>query len=256
MMLRKLTLAIALYGCAAGAALASDTDWNGFYAGVTAGQADGNSNVATSTVYSATGYFAQTSVTAINAAGAGNVDPSGFAGGVTFGYNWHHDNLLFGIEADWSSLSADDARAAGAAYPCCTTTAFALAQETKVDDLATVRARLGYATGNSLFYVTAGWAQADVEVNAVFTDTYDTALETFSGSKDTSDMIWGIGYEHGFNDNWSIKAEYLRADFGTLVGTSTNLTTDDGDDAWPNNVFTHSTDLDLSVFRFGLNYRF
>jgi outer membrane immunogenic protein len=256
MMLRKLTLALALYGFAAGAAMASDTDWNGFYAGVSAGNADGQSDVSTSTIYDASGYFAQTSVDSINAAGVGKVDPSGFAGGVTFGFNWQKDNLLFGLEADWSSLSADDARAAGATYPCCAPTAYALAQETKVDSLATLRARLGYATGNSLFYVTAGWAQADIEINAAFTDTYDDALETFSGSKNKSDLVYGIGYEHGFNDNWSIKAEYLRADFGTLTGTSDNLTTDGGNDEWPENVFTHSTDLDLSVLRVGLNYRF
>ena len=255
MMLRKLTLALALYGCAAGAALASDTDWNGFYAGVTAGQADGKSDVSTSTVYSATGYFAQTSVNAINAAGLGKVDPSGFAGGVTFGYNWERDGLLFGLEADWSSLNADDARAAGAAYPCCAPSVFALAQETKVDSLATLRARLGYATGNSLFYVTAGWAQADISVNAAFTDNYANARESFSGSENETDLIYGIGYEHGFNDNWSVKAEYLRADFGTLVGTSNNLTTSTNTQ-WPTSVFTHSTDLDLSVFRVGLNYRF
>jgi opacity protein-like surface antigen len=80
-------------------------------------------------------------------------------------------------------------------------------------------------------------------------------LETISGSKNESDLIYGIGYEHGFNDNWSIKAEYFCADFGTVTGVSDKLTTDGGGDEWPTGVFTHSTDVDLSVFRAGLNYR-
>lgn len=81
-------------------------------------------------------------------------------------------------------------------------------------------------------------------------------METIAGSKNKSDLIYRIGYEHGFNDNWSIKAQYLRTDFGTVTGVSAKLTTDGGGGEWPTGVFTHSTDVDLSVFRAGSNYRF
>ncbi|GAB3347486.1 outer membrane protein [Lysobacter tyrosinilyticus] len=56
--------------------------------------------------------------------------------------------------------------------------------------------------------------------------------------------------------NSSFKAEYLYADFGKVSGTSTNLTAFTPSQNFPSNVFTHTADLRLNVFRVGLNYRF
>ncbi|MFT3806833.1 outer membrane protein [Arenimonas sp.] len=255
MTLRKLVLALALSAAASAPALADTTDWSGFYVGVTAGHADGSSDVTTSPAYSNSGYFSSTSTPAITAAGNGQVDPSGFAGGLTFGYNWQWDSVVLGLEADWTALNADDSRSDSAAYPCCAPTTFTVYEKTSADDLKTLRARIGYAHNRSLFYFTAGWAQVDIEIDDAFTDTYDDARESYSASHTQDDWIYGVGYEHDFGNNWSLKAEYLRADFDTVGGTSNNLTTD-VDDTWPSSVFTHTSDLDLSVFRVGVNYRF
>ena len=255
MKLRKLALAIAL--CAASApAFAQSTDWAGLYLGVTAGHADGDSDVTTTVVDASDGYFATSSVAAIATAGAGQVDPSGTAYGATIGYNWQSDALVFGLEADWNALNVDNGRDDGAIYPCCAPTAFTIREQTSAEDLVTVRARIGYATNHSLFYFTAGWAQVDIGIEDEFTDDFADAHESFDDSETQDDWIWGIGYEHDIGRNWSLKAEYLRADFGTVSGTSNNLTTDGGDEAWPTDVFTHTADLDLRVIRVGVNYRF
>jgi len=251
---RKLALALALFASASTPAFAG-TDWTGFYVGGTAGHADGSSDVTTTALYTSTGYFASSSTTAIDAAGAGQVDPSGSAFGLTFGYNWQSDALVFGLEGDWSGLNADDDRNQGAPYPCCTTTSFNVYEQTGVDNLITLRGRIGYAANNSLFYFTAGWAQADIKIDDEFTDTYANARESYSHTHSSDDWIYGVGYEHDFGNQWSLKAEYLRANFGTEGGTSDNLTTGTST-TWPGNVFTHTADLDLNVFRLGLNYRF
>jgi outer membrane immunogenic protein len=256
MTFNKLALALALFGCTGAAFAQSGTDWTGFYVGANAGQANGTSDVTTTTVFSSTGYFATTSVPAINSAGDGSVSPDGFTGGVAAGYNWQHNAVVFGFEGDWNSLSADDSRTDGAAYPCCTTTSFTVSEKTKVSDFATLRGRLGYASGNSLFYVTAGYAQAKIKIDDEFNDTFATAHESFSDSKTKHDWTYGLGYEYGFAGNWSFKAEYLYADFGKVTGTSTNLTAFTPSIAFPTNVFTHTADLRLNVFRVGINYRF
>jgi outer membrane immunogenic protein len=253
---QKLALALAIFAAASSPALANTADWTGFYVGGTAGHADGDSDVTTSVIYAPTGYFSTTSTPAITAAGAGQVDPSGSAFGLTAGYNWQWDSLVFGFEGDWSALNADDDRSESGIYPCCAPTGFNVYEKTSADDLVTLRARIGYAANNSLFYFTAGWAQVDVEIDDEFTDNYDGAHESFSNSESQDDWVWGLGYEHDFGNNWSVKAEYLRADFGTVGGTSTNLTSDAGADTWPENVFTHTSDLDLRVIRIGVNYRF
>lgn len=256
--LKKLAATVALFACANGAAFAqsSGTDWTGFYLGLNAGHADGSSDVTTSTVFSPTGYFGTTSVPAIAAAGAGDVSPSGFTGGLTGGYNWQSGSVVFGLEADVDSLSADDSRSATATYPCCAPTAFTVTEKTKVGNLFTARGRLGFARNNSLFYLTAGWAHARIKVDDQFTDTYATAHESFSDSESKSDFIYGVGYEHACKNNWSFKLEYLHADFGTVTGTSNNLTAFTPSQAFPTSTFTHTADLELNLFRLGVNYRF
>jgi outer membrane immunogenic protein len=56
--------------------------------------------------------------------------------------------------------------------------------------------------------------------------------------------------------NWSVKGEYLYANFDTVSGTSTNLTAFAPAIAFPSNPFTHSFDLKTSIARAALNYRF
>lgn len=255
MTLRKLVLALALSAAASAPALADTTDWSGFYVGATAGHANGSADVTTSPAYSGSGYFSSSSTPAITSAGQGQVDPSGFAGGLNFGYNWQWDSIVFGLEADWSALNADDDRSATDVYPCCSPSTFTVYEKTSADDLKTLRARIGYANDRSLFYFTAGWAQVDIEIDDAFTDDYDDAREFYSASHTQDDWIYGVGYEHDFGNNWSMKAEYLRANFDTVGGTSNNLTTD-VNDTWPSSVLTHTSDLDLSVLRVGVNYRF
>src|SRR5437764_14651573 len=61
--------------------------WTGPYFGLNAGGARGDSEVSTTTVFSAAGYFAARSVPAIAAAGAQTVNPTGFTGGGHLGHN-------------------------------------------------------------------------------------------------------------------------------------------------------------------------
>jgi len=255
---KKLAIAIAMFAGAHGAAFAqsNSTDWTGFYVGANAGHANGSSDVTTSTTYSSTGYFAGSGVPSIASAGTGNVSPSGFAGGVTGGYNWQHGGVVFGFEADFNSLDADDMRSASDSYPCCAGTGFTITEKTKVSNLFTVRGRVGIASSRSLLYVTAGWAQAKIKVDDLFTDNFATAQESFSDSRTKSDWIYGVGYEHAIRDNWSVKLEYLHADFGTVAGTSSNLTAFTPTESFPTNTFTHTADLSLNIFRVGVNYRF
>lgn len=256
MKITYLALAIAMAGLSSNAAKAASEEWDGFYLGANIGNVDGSSDVTTSTVYSPTGYFATTSVPAIAAAGAGSVDPSGFTGGLTAGFNVQQDNIVFGLEADFNSMNADDSRTASAAYPCCVGTGFTVSQKTSVSNLFTFRARMGVAHNNSLFYVTAGWAQAKLEMDDTFTDTFAAANESFKDSSTTSGLVYGAGYEHSFGNNWSMKVEYLYADLGNLSGSSDNLTVA-GPVSYPTNVFTHTTnDLQIDMLRIGVNYRF
>lgn len=231
--------------------------WTGFYIGANAGGAWGTFDPRTSTVFSPTGYFASTSVTAINAAGVQSIKTSGFTGGFEAGYNWQFGNIVFGIEGDIEAFQLKGSATSGPVlYPCCAPTSFTISSNASTNWLNTDRARLGVAANNWLFFVTGGAAVTDLKTNFAFTDTFATAAESASISGTRVGWAAGGGIEASLWRGWSVKAEYLFVDFGRVSVNSTNLTAFTPPIAFPTNVFTHSVDLTASIARVGLNYRF
>ena len=140
-------------------AVAAINNWSGFYLGAMGGYAKEDAD------------FAPVS--------------GGFAGG-TIGYNWQTGPVVFGLEADaaWADLNST------ATIPGLVTAS------AKVQDLGTVRGRIGYA-----------WA--DTKLTA-------TALGlTASESHVLNGWAAGAGVEVMFAPKWSVKAEYLYRSFGS-----------------------------------------
>jgi outer membrane immunogenic protein len=167
--------------------------WTGFYVGVNGGYGFGSSG----------GDF-------------GN--PSGGLVGGTAGYNYQIGQFVLGVEGDWdwADITKSGVNAVGA-------------YSTKTDDIATVRARAGFAVDRALFYVTGGYAGADTQLTI---NGFGSQSEWRSGG------VIGGGLEYAFTNNISAKAEYL---FAPLQSQSF-----DG----------AKSDVDLSMVRAGLNYKF
>jgi outer membrane immunogenic protein len=249
----------------AGAAMAADMplkapayvpvyNWTGLYIGGTVGGAWGSFDPQSSTAYSQTGYFRTTSVPAINAAGVQSVNPSAFTGGFEAGYNLQRGNFVYGIEGDIESFHLNGSASAGALYPCCAPAGFTVTSNASTTWLATVRGRLGYAVNNWLFFATGGVAFTDLHGNFGFSDTYAAATESASLSSTQTGYTVGGGVEAGLWGNWSVKAEYLYVNFGTLSTTSNNFNSTFGPN--PASAFAHSIDLKANIARAALNYRF
>lgn len=187
-------------------------DWSGFYVGghVGYGWADTDAEFAT------------------GALGALDMDLNGPFGGGQVGYNFvFGGGLLVGIEADYSFAGIDgDAIGTIGITPTVV--------ETEINSMASVRGRLGYAMGNYLPYVTAGWAWADVDRFNDFTD--QTANADFDG------WTAGVGLEYAINMDWSAGLEYRYTDFGT---ERFDFSTVDSD-----------VDLKLHTVSLRVNYRF
>jgi outer membrane immunogenic protein len=230
--------------------------WTGWYAGVTAGGEWGSSDPQTSTVFSATGYFATSSVPAIAAVGAQHISSSGATAGGELGYNWQFGHAVLGVETDIQYFGLKGSTVGGAVYPCCAPTAFAVASSVQTDWLFTLRPRLGFAADRWLLYVTGGLAISDVKAAFAFADTFATALETASISSTRAGWVAGAGAEYAFAGPWSVKVEYLHIDLGTVSTTSANLTAFTPPIAFPTNVFSHSMNLKSDMVRGGVNFRF
>jgi outer membrane immunogenic protein len=202
-------------------------NWQGLYFGVNAGYGWGSDRTATLT---APGSGADGSY--------GTIGPDGWYGGGQIGYNAQFNWLVLGLEGDLQYADIDDSAVGftpnGAYYTQATT---------DIDWFSTLRGRIGYTTGPTLFYFTGGFAFADVTHSV----TTSGPVGTVSLSKDDWETGYtlGGGAEWAFAPNWSFKTEYLYVDLGeqTLTGG-------------PGNSVSSTTDTDFHTVRAGLNYRF
>ena len=233
--------------------------WTGFYIGGHAGGIWGRADTGgyTGPLFPA---FATTTpeipivvFPALNATlpGTGARNTSWLAGGQV-GYNLQINQFVLGVEAD---ASATGLRMTGSAIATRLTGSpiqqtVTLATTTDIDWMATLRARLGFAAGRALFYVTGGGAVADIDTSNVLTVVNGPAIFLPAGvfgsttSSTVTRLGWtvGGGIEWAFADAWSVAAEYRHSDFGSVGGrfvipdglggvlatgaTSTRVTTD------------------------------
>jgi opacity protein-like surface antigen len=176
--------------------------------------------------------------------------------GLTFGYNAQNGATVYGFEMDADAFGVKGDRSAGAVYVVAPLTAFTLGETTKADCLVTLRGRIGYADGNSLWYGTAGVAQTAIKIEDSFSDTFATAAESVSKSKSKTGWTLGAGYEYTMPNRWSFKAELLGLDFGKVSVDGGTLTAFTPAVPFPTNTFSHTAKLKSEVVRVGFNYRF
>jgi outer membrane immunogenic protein len=187
--------------------------WTGFYVGLNAGYGWGDAD-----------HQPGNGGTGINDF---DID-GGFAGGQV-GYNWQIDRFVIGAEADiqWSGIEGD-----------CDPGECGVPQSTshEIDWFGTVRARLGYAAGEWMPYITGGYAFGD----ATRTTGAGGGAEADNG---IDGWVAGAGVEWAFAPNWSAKAEYQYLDFG------------DETYDFPAGI-DPVVDLTVHTVRIGVNYRF
>jgi outer membrane immunogenic protein len=154
-------------------------DWTGFYAGLWTG------------------------ATCIDGELTDNAGPTdwemsgcGWKGGVLAGYNHQFEQWVMGLEADWG-MTGDIAKneEAGADF------AFSMEQ------LATFRARMGYAADDTLLYLTGGVAWAKGNLDGIIAATPDNIKGSHWG------WSFGGGIEHAFTDQFHLRLEYLYTKF-------------------------------------------
>jgi outer membrane immunogenic protein len=124
---------------------------------------------------------------------AGGANTTGPAGGLHIGYNFQAAHFVIGGEADTMFGSIKAGSLGGASF--------------NQDYLSSARAKAGYAFGDFLAYGTVGWAFS--------TATYEDPI--YSQSKTITGSVFGVGAEYALTRNVSIRAEYLRYDFGNTT---------------------------------------
>ena len=92
-----------------------------------------------------------------------NLSPDGINGGVQAGYNWQAANWVFGVEADIQGTNQKDNRTC--VLFCQGLNNTYANYDSKLPWFGTVRGRLGYSVGSTLYYATGGYAYGGVKTN-------------------------------------------------------------------------------------------
>jgi outer membrane immunogenic protein len=237
------TIVCALFiGTALAEAPATPHRWAGFYFGFNAGRAWADADFRTTPGGSWAGFPADAA--AFQSATSKTLESDGFAPGVQVGYSAQISRIVFGWEVDMASVGADS-RLTGAIAGTGITTRI---QQAEMSWMATMRGRLGISMDRLLIYGTGGLAIADWDVSIYLEGAGDEAF--FGRSSIRTGWVAGAGFEYAFDNRWSLKGEYLVADFGRVTGSSEFSGGGVG--------FTQQHDIGLSaqVARIGLNYKY
>ena len=231
-------------------------NWTGFYIGGNFGGGWEHTNSSATTTGTFAGFpFPQEFTSSSSTA-------SGILGGGQLGFNYEFvSHWVAGVEADidWAhitgSSSACEFTATGAVTSCSNAAS-------KIDDLGTVRGRLGYAFGNVLLYGTGGFAWAHNSNAVTLTcqgpgcpgTTVPFASNTSSASSTPGGWTAGGGVEWLFLPNWTIRAEYLHLQFNSYSQNFSFTGTITGFPLIANSQASLRTDVD--IVRVGVNYLF
>lgn len=205
-------------------------NWNGLYLGGNVGGGVGRNRT---TISNPAGNLAQF-----------NLAPDGFVGGGQIGYNWQAGNIVLGLETDFQGATLQDNKTCVGCVP-----GASFDFNSKLQWFGTVRGRLGYAVGNSMFYATGGFAYGNIRT------ALNTPLNNFNFSNTRTGYAVGGGIETPlpmvnlfggplFGPNWTSTTEYLFVDLGRSsfnIGGGPNVLT---------------TGAQEHIFRTGLNYHF
>ena len=234
-----------------------DSPWHGWYVGINLG---GNWGHGSQHLSAAPGngvtVIPPADISAINSL-VEKSNPAGFTGGIEGGYNYSYrsSGLLLGFETDFGAFNLDQKvsktfqSALQVNPPINPAPTATISQNLKTDWLWTVRPKVGWEFGRWLVYGTGGLALADVKQAVAYSDTSNPAhLANFTKSGTQVGWAAGVGAGYAISHNWSIKAEWLYTDLGTISGSA----------ATPNGyaVFSSSAKIRSNLVRAGVDYRF
>lgn len=220
-----IALTIGIAGALAGGASAQDgkADWSGFYMGGHVGYGFDlpKTSIESSEAENAIPRRDRAAGSDGRFSGDVDTDADGFIGGLHGGYNFQISNFVVGIEGDYDFGEIEgsgNGRLTSANVNAINDPPVNLVVKNSVEDLASLRGRLGYSFGSLLAYGTGGIGWANWTGSVTSPDGIGPTADE-SGTLNYGDDLlvgWvaGGGVEYKFTKNFSLRAEYLHYDFG------------------------------------------
>jgi outer membrane immunogenic protein len=239
--------------------------WSGIYIGANLGSAWGSADLNTDAgqFIAGSSYFTSTAnIQSVNASTSGRVNDETLVGGVQIGANKQIGRMVFGVEVDYGTFNLNGSvGAANVPFPSVPAFNYTASAKIGTDWLITARGRLGLTLHDTaLVYVTGGVAFTSVQVSNSYVDNAPSA-GVGGGSFSDVKAGWtlGVGTEVALSAKWTLKAEYLHVEFGS-VSVRDSVFCGPTASFCPAvvrpNSFSTSADLSADIARVGLNYKF
>lgn len=212
------SLAILLAGVAAPAMA---QDWSGLYGGVFGGHLESDDNANERLVFDRDfdGDFDDTVILSGSGADAFSPgscdgtpsaptptvcdrDPGGVEGGLRLGWDWQFGNWVVGAVGELSAVKAEDSMSSFSTTPA----AYNFTRQ--LEHTAALRARVGYAMGPALGYVSAGPAYGKVD-NRFFTTNTANSFTERTNEDDADGYQAGAGVEWRLAPSLTLVGEYM-----------------------------------------------
>ncbi len=234
----------------AGSNTAPSVEWEGQYAGLTAGFSYGKFDPTVKT--QGTGkYFINEDHAQVGSEGSHDLKDTDARGSLFWGFNRQAGRIVYGLEADLSlTYYNEQYDSPSIAYITQPAQSFSLSINIKSDWAFSLRPRVGYVLGKSFFYISAGPEVRRFKYDFSFSDK-PVNNEYSHISEDKWGLGWtaGLGYEHKMQHDWSFRAEYFYSQYTNIIDTKSGLRNfADG--------FTHELDFEAYIFRIGLSKAF
>ncbi len=277
MLLPVASLSLLMAGVAAPALAQSAPDWSGPYLGVYAGSVNNHEQSGETLIFDRNldGVYGETVTTSgganafspgfcqggalTNQAADGCYkDDKGVEGTIRAGYDWQFGPFVAGVVADWSALNVSDTVTGFSSTPA----NYVFTRE--LTDMAALRARVGFATGPALMYVTGGAAYGGID-NSFRTTNAANSFVVQEDEDDADGWQLGAGLEWRLAPNLSVTGEYLYTNLtpGDYIVRAGNTGTTPATNPFilaPNTAGTDITrsndEMELHTLRIGMNVRF
>jgi opacity protein-like surface antigen len=184
----------------------------------------------------------------------------GFGGGVSIGVNAQRNQVVVGLESDFTltslgnqadnNISSAALNAADLGAIIAPVDGFDSVHGLDVNWISTIRGRLGFTGGRILVFGTGGLALAGVSSTTEYfaLQGNDVVLVSANASGIRAGYTLGAGTEIAVTPNLSVEAEYLFADFGTFPGPAGSYLANGIAQS-----FTSDERLRIHSFRLGVN---
>jgi outer membrane immunogenic protein len=193
--------------------------WSGFYLGANIGAIWNNTK---ETVQPAGGFLTPAFVPANPLrTDSATFDDIGLTVGTQVGYNWQVDRLVLGVETDLNFSSLNERNSVNRPLAAPLVLTINHAETEQLDWFGTIRGRLGVVLSPALLlYGTGGLAYGGI--NSSSTVFFASGGDTYAGSVSSTRTGWtvGGGGEWMVSPGWSVKAEYLHIDLGSVSSAS------------------------------------